>query len=294
MVEQQSESTVEFTAHNIRLDDGTYTIPGLGYSMVDLSWFKSARGILDTVFPGDKSQIRVADVGCLEGGYAVEFARMGFQVLGIEIRDLNIAACNYVKSRVDLPQLQFVQDNALSIDQYGPFDAVFCCGLFYHLERPREYLATLSNVTKKLLILQTNFSLINRRDKVLHLSTGVPWLLDRLFKRRVRTRFILSAPDRNEGIPGRWFTEFPTRQSFTKRETARWASWDNRKSFWIQREYILQTIHDVGFNLVMEQYDNLKPTIAENLLGRGYQTDLRGTFIGIKTDGANAQLAQAI
>jgi ubiquinone/menaquinone biosynthesis C-methylase UbiE len=287
MVVESKEDAVKFTAHNIRLDDGSYTIPESAHSMTDLSWFKSARGILDTVFPGDKSQIRVADVGCLEGGYAVEFARMGFQVLGIEIRDLNLAACRYVKSKVDLPHLEFVQDNALNIAQHGPFDAVFCCGLFYHLERPREYLDTLSAVTKKLLILQTNFSLISRRDRIFRLSTGVPWLTDRLLRRQVRTRFILSAPDKNEGLPGRWFTEFPTKQSFVKRDTARWASWDNRRSFWIQREHILQGIQEAGFDLVMEQYDNLKPNIAENLLGRRYQTDLRGTFIGIKTDGSN-------
>jgi ubiquinone/menaquinone biosynthesis C-methylase UbiE len=286
MVVESNENAVKFTAHNIRLDDGSYTIPESAHSMTDLSWFKSARGILDTIFPGDKSQIRVADVGCLEGGYAVEFARMGFQVLGIEIRDLNVAACRYVQSKVDLPHLEFVQDNALNIGQHGLFDAVFCCGLFYHLERPREYLDTLSAVTKKLLILQTNFSLISRRDRILRLSTGVPWLTDRLLRRQVRTRFILSAPDKNEGLPGRWFTEFPTKQSFIKRDTARWASWDNRRSFWIQREHILQGIQEAGFDLVMEQYDNLKPNIAENLLGRRYQTDLRGTFIGIKTDGS--------
>ena len=33
----------------------------------------------------------------------------------------------------------------------------------------------------------------------------------------------------------------------------------------------------------MEQYDNLEPNIAECLLGGSYQTNLRGTFIGIKT-----------
>ena len=60
-------------------------------------------------------------------------------------------------------------------------------------------------------------------------------------------------------------------------------SWDNRRSFWIQREYLLQAIHDVGFDLVMEQFDSLGPNIAENMLGGYYKTNSRGTFIGIKT-----------
>ena len=35
---------------------------------------------------------------------------------------------------------------------------VFCCGLLYHLDKPKEFLDTLSAVTTKLLILQTHFS----------------------------------------------------------------------------------------------------------------------------------------
>ena len=106
MVVGVNKDKLEFTDHNIRLDDGTFTKPESTRSMVDHPWFKSARGILETVFPGDKSELRLADVGCLEGGYAVEFARMGFQVLGIDVRELNIAACNYVKSKTDLPKFR--------------------------------------------------------------------------------------------------------------------------------------------------------------------------------------------
>ncbi len=283
MVAQDFEKKLEFTAHNIRLDDGTFTRPESTYSMVDQSWFISARGLLDTVFPGDKSKIRLADVGCLEGGYSVEFARMGFQVLGIEVRELNIAACNYVKSRVDLPQLEFVQDNALNIANHGVFDAVFCCGLFYHLDRPKEYLETLSSVTSKLLILQTHFSLISPAERIFRLPTTLRWFTDRLSRKREPTNFILSAPTKNEGLPGRWFTEYTSREHSDKKESAKWASWDNRRSFWIQREYLLQAIRDVGFDLVLEEYDQLKPNIAESMLGGRYQAHLRGTFIGIKT-----------
>ena len=253
--------TVEFTAHNIRLDDGTFTRPDSTMSMVEYPWFISARRVLETVFPGDKSQLRLADVGCLEGGYAVEFARMGFRVLGIEVRESNIAACNYVKSNTDLPNLQFAWDNALNIAKYGVFDAVFCCGLFYHLDRPKEYLETVSSVTKKLLILQTHFSLSE--------SEG--------------TDYGLSAPSKNEGLPGRWFIEFVDDEDFNNRDTAKSKSWDNKQSFWIQREYLLQAIQDVGFNLVMEEYSSLGPTIAGCLSSGSYQMNLRGTFIGIKT-----------
>ncbi len=253
--------TLEFIAHNIRLDDGTFTKPDLTMSMVEYPWFVSARRVLETVFPGDKSKLRLADVGCLEGGYAVEFARMGFRVLGIEVRESNIAACRYVKSKTDLPNLEFAWDNALNIARYGVFDAVFCCGLFYHLDRPKQYLETVSSVTKKLLILQTHFCLSE--------SEG--------------TNYGLSAPSENEGLPGRWFTEYGDDDAFSERDSAKSKSWDNYRSFWIQREYLLQAILDVGFDLVMEEYSSLKPNIAASLNTGHYQMDLRGTFIGIKT-----------
>src|SRR5689334_795574 len=149
---------VEFTNHNIRLDDGTFTKPEVGVSMESYAWFVSARRILETVFPGDKTHVRLADLGCLEGGYAVEFARMGFQVLGIEVRDSNLAACNYVKSKTNLPNLQFVKDDALNIGNHGLFDVTFCCGLLYHFDKPKNFLEKVSAATTKLVIFQTHFS----------------------------------------------------------------------------------------------------------------------------------------
>jgi 2-polyprenyl-3-methyl-5-hydroxy-6-metoxy-1,4-benzoquinol methylase len=93
-------SSVGFTAHNIRLDDGSYTKPDVQVSMEKYPWFIAAKNILETVFPGDKKRVRLADVGCLEGGFAVEFARVGFNVLGIEIRESNFAACNFVNQKL--------------------------------------------------------------------------------------------------------------------------------------------------------------------------------------------------
>jgi len=274
---------MQFTHHNIRLDDGKFTKPESSRSMVDYPYFRSARGILETVFPGDKSQLRLADIGCLEGGYAVEFARMGFQVLGVDVRELNIAACNYVKSKIDLPNLEFVQDNALNIAERGTFDAIFCCGLLYHLDRPKQYLETLSSVTNKVLILQTQFSLVSPIDAKLKLPTRVRWVIDRLLRKSQPTHFTLSSPSQHEGLAGRWYTEFSNTRSFSQRDTAKWSSWDNRRSFWIQREHLLKALQDVGFDVVMEQYDHLEPSIGESLLEGSYQANLRGMFIGVKT-----------
>ena len=262
--------TVEFTAHNIRLDDGSFTKPDLGVSMDAEPWCVSAKRMLDTVFPGDKTGYRLADLGCLEGGYAVEFARMGFQVLGLDVRAINIAACRYVKARTDLPALQFVQDDVWNLDRYGGFDAIFCCGLLYHLDRPRQFLQVLSGATRRLLFLQTHFSVDDA------LLTGRP-------DPSVGT-FGLSALAENESLRGRWYPEYPGEVVEDEvRERARWSSWSNGRSFWVQREHLLQAIQDVGFDLVLEQFDSLRPTIVEAMTTGSYERYRRGTFIGIKS-----------
>jgi hypothetical protein len=96
-------------------------------------------------------------------------------------------------------------------------------------------------------------------------------------------RFRLSRLHENEGLAGQWHTEFADDKSFNKREANKWASGNNRGSFHIQREYLLQAIQGVGFDLVMEQFDSLGPNIAESMLRGYYRTNRRGTFVGIKT-----------
>lgn len=275
---------ISFTAHNIRLDDGSFTKPDEGISIDVHPWFLGAKRILDATFHGDKSQLRIADIGCLEGGYTVEFARLGYQSLGLDVREANIAACRYVQSKVNLPNLDFVQDDAWNIAKYGMFDASFCCGLFYHLDLPRKFLDVLSTVTKRLLILQTHFaeagdspSFIQPRRLRRKISRILP------LKNTGTTTHKLGFLTENEGVPGRWSPEYRSERAFRDRENRRWASWNNRKSFWMQREFLLQAIRDAGFDLVMEQFDNLGADIAFEMTKGVYRSSGRSTFIGIKT-----------
>jgi SAM-dependent methyltransferase len=255
-----------FTAHNILLDDGTYTKDKNLPAMTHEPRLISAKKVFDSVLQGDRDRLRIADLGCLEGGYATEFARLGYDSLGIEVRDSNFAACNYVKSKTNLSNLHFAQDDVLNVERYGRFDGVFCCGLLYHLDKPREYLKVLGGITRKVLILQTHFALTDDFNQ-LGLSD---------------TRFQLSPLEENEGIQGRWYEEFNEDTKVSDKDNMRWSSWENHRSFWPTKEYLLQSMYDAGFDLVMEEFDSLRPNIVQGL-GREYYSTLRGTFIGIKS-----------
>lgn len=249
-----------FTSHNTRLDDGRLTKPDSCETTEDNPFFVSQKNLLQSIFCGQKNHLRLADLGCLEGGFSVAFARMGFTVLGIEVRDSNIAACHYVKDNIFMPNLTFVQDDVWNIKKYGSFDVMFCAGLLYHLDKPLSFLKIIAEATNKVLVLNTHF------------STDEP-----------SSTFPLSDIEENEGVPGRWFIEFKNEENFNNRDNHRWSSWGNKKSFWIKREFLIQALKDVGFDIVVEQYDTLAPNIAEAMTTGYYKTMSRGTFIGIKS-----------
>jgi 2-polyprenyl-3-methyl-5-hydroxy-6-metoxy-1,4-benzoquinol methylase len=192
----------KFSAHNIVLDNGQKTIPENTMVMPDYPWFKAAKRVIETVFPGDKSNLSIMDLGCYEGGYSVEFARMGLKALGIDVRQSNITLCNQVKKNVALDNLQFIRDDAWNAEDYGVFDIVFCCGLLYHIDQPIKFMRMLSRVAKKVLILQT------------HYAAELP-----------NPKFALSGPlVLNENATGRWYTEFPSEAAYQVREDNRGAS----------------------------------------------------------------------
>ena len=284
MLSFKSEHGALFTAHNVRLDDGTYTKPDVGVSTGENSTFLAAKRILDLVYPGKREHLKLADLGCLEGGYTVEFARLGFQSLGVDVRPLNIEACRYTQSKVNLPNLEFVVDDVWNIQKYGTFDVMFCCGLFYHLDQPRKFLDILSKVTSRVLILDTHFSeakdapsLIQPRQLRRFVAKFLP------LRHNATTTHKLGQLTNHEGLQGRWFTEFRTERAFRDRSNRRLASWDNRKSFWIQREHLIGAIKDAGFDLVLEQFDGLAPDIAQTMTKGRYRIHGRSTFIGIKS-----------
>jgi hypothetical protein len=273
-----------FTAHNIRLDDGTLTKPDVGVSTGENSTFLAAKRILEMVYPGKKDHLRLADLGCLEGGYTIEFARLGFQSLGIDVRPINIEACRYAQSKVNLPNLEFVVDDVWNIEKYGSFDVMFCCGLFYHLDQPRKFLDIMSKVTRRVLILDTHFSEAKDSPSLIQprrLRRFVAKILP--LRHNATTTHKLGHLTNHEGLQGRWFSEFLTERAFRDRPNRRLASWDNRRSFWIQREYLIGAIKEAGFDLVLEQFDGLAPDIAQPMTKGRYRIHGRSTFVGIKT-----------
>jgi SAM-dependent methyltransferase len=253
-----------FTAHNIVLPDGSQTLPGMPV-LADLPLTQGALRIARRICPPSAERPpRVADLGCLEGGYAVEFARAGYEVVGIEARTDSVARCNFVRSRLGLENLVFVQDDARNLGAYGEFDIVLCFGLLYHLNGPVAFLRQLANLTRKLLLLDTHYA-----------------------DYQPTPNYPLSEIVEHEGVLGRWYSETPEGEwtSVAEMEASAWASWINTTSFWVLKEHLLKAMQDAGFQFVSEQFDafeNIAYCTGQTLTPGSAIS--RSAFVGIKDD----------
>lgn len=202
-----------FTAHSVLLPDGRRThdsglVEDSGICQAALRDLKLA---FATVPP---EMVRIADLGCLEGGYSVAFARARYNVTGFEVRAENLECCEFLRRELDLPNLSFTPGDVRQT-LTGEFEAVFCCGLLYHLDRPVEFLNLLGKITTRLLIVQSHYC-----DESHPLEV-------------------------NEGRRGHWYEE----------GGSRWSSWQNPRSFWLTKDELLAAMHEAGFPLVFEQAD---------------------------------------
>ena len=262
-----------FQFHNIRLDNGEYTIDDAPERLIANDHrLLSAKRILGAIFgkAGKFSQVSIADLGCQEGGYTVEFARMGFHSVGIEVRQTNYDACEYVKQNVNLPNLHFYKDTVWNFKKYGQFDAIWCQGLLYHLDRPKSFLEYIAPLTRKILLLQTHFS----PD-----FDGMD----------INPIYGLSSLAEYDGLIGRWQIEYGDSAQPSDIEVMLGSSYENRMSFWPKRAYLLDTLKKVGFDMVFESYDWLGNDIASRILDEDgfYRKHHRGLFVGIKSPGAD-------
>ena len=240
-----------FTSHNILLPGGTQTLPG--HPLVARSGMcRTPLGELEAAFGGSRD-ITVADLGCLEGGYAAEFARAGYNVTGIEVRPENHERAAWVADMLGLPNLRFICGDAREVLPGTRFDVVFCAGLLYHLDQPVAFLNLLGQVTRRMLILNTNFSLQDggHPESAHHPGERCDY-----------------ADSRNEGRAGHWHHEIDTP----------WSSFGNTSSFWLRKDDLLLSIRDAGFTSVSER-NGWGDSLPQ---GSGGAFPDRGLFVALK------------
>jgi SAM-dependent methyltransferase len=215
-----------WTAHNIHLVDDIYTIEKRVVG--DERQLRRVIQVISDMTAHPLHTLRVLDLGCLEGLYAVELARRGAEVVGVEGREANLEKGVFVKGVLCLNNLTFVKDDVrnLSREKYGAFDVVLCLGILYHLDTPDvfTFLERIEEVTERLAIIDTHVC-----------SEGA--------------EFVTYRGRRYSGMRHR---EHAASSPLAERIAKAWASLDNQESFTLSRVSLYNLLAHVGFTSVYE------------------------------------------
>jgi Protein of unknown function (DUF1698) len=104
---------------------------------------------------GDVQGKSILELGPLEGGHSYMLERAGFgSVLAIEANTHAYLKCLITKEITGLSHTHFLCGDFVKYLRNSPprFDAVFACGVLYHMENPAELVSLLSLVTDQLFI----------------------------------------------------------------------------------------------------------------------------------------------
>jgi SAM-dependent methyltransferase len=235
-----------WTAHNVHLGHGVFTLG------IDRPYLKLQR-LLQTaadVCGQPVERLRVLDLACLEGGFAIEFARHGATVLGIEGREANLAKAVFAKNVLGLENLSFELGDVrnLSRERHGTFDVVICAGILYHLDAPDvfAFMKRIGEVCTRVAIVDTSVSL--RPVEAKNFEGRTYW--------------------------GRSFPEHEPDTSEAQRLANLWGSLSDTSSFWLTRASLINLLRDAGFTSVMEV---LSPALPGQLADRVVLAAIKGT-----------------
>ena len=217
-----------FTAHKVKLGENLYTTP-TGYDCTQSFLFAALLERNGGTFEGK----RVLDLGCLEGGFTIGFAKYGAkEAVGIEARRLNIERCNLVKELLGMKNVNFIRQNAKNIHKgdLGTFDDIFLSGLLYHIDDPYTFLKQCYEllVTDGIMIIDTHIASPD--------FCGHQCILDTVE---------LSVDSKK--YQGRWCIEYPEIATTDQIEGALWSSYGNYRSFFPFEESLMRMLNDVGF-----------------------------------------------
>lgn len=213
-----------WTAHDIRLADGVYTLGG-ERNENHLLYLKRVVTAVRDASRKSLSQLRVLDLGALEGGFAIEFAMQGSTVVAVEGRQESCDKIAFAKQALGLDNLTVVCGDAReAIGSLGQFDVILCLGLLYHLDRGTvcRFLADLFARTDHLCVLDTHVALFNRSSVEF---AGRPYF-------------------------GADMPEHPPGATAEQKAASHWASLDNDFSFYFTEASLCNFLMDIGFSSV--------------------------------------------
>lgn len=217
-------------------------------------------------------ELRILDLGCGDGVYAIEAGLRGAEVLALDARTQHMdqgAAC---AARHGLTNVRFSREDVRNVtrDTHGAFDVVYCLGILYHLDVPDVFslLENMHGLCDQLLVVDTFISLEH------------PWPSPREPARVWGRGADLNVSHRGRTYRGERCREHEDEDSDEVRRSRVLRSIDNTFSFRFTRASLMQALHDVGFSSVCECHAPPEPGKPEN---RITAVALQGERVSIST-----------
>jgi 2-polyprenyl-3-methyl-5-hydroxy-6-metoxy-1,4-benzoquinol methylase len=233
----------KWTAHNIQLSDSIYTItPPYDWAHHRAKWFGLVSEVL---LRKPVRDMRVLDIGCLEGGISLPLGAAGASVIGIDVREANLAKAIFARDVLGLTNVEFVQADMLKLIDYslGSFDLIVCAGTLYHIDAPDllPFLQSLHQSCSGIVIFDTHVAVEMREEYVC--DDGCRYY-------------------------GRTFVEtHHVTDDIEEKKKDLWGSLHNNYSFWLTERSLINMLMDAGFEFVTKP---LVPVIEWPWQDRGF------------------------
>jgi SAM-dependent methyltransferase len=216
----------EWTAHPIRLSESLATIQGAVNTNHLLYLQRVVQATADIV-RRPFSELRVLDLGALEGGFSIEFAKRGAKCLAVEGRKRHCDKIAFVRDALNLANLEVLNADVRQLDPQalGSFDIVLCLGLFYHIDAKSivKFARSLYALTRSVCVVDTHIALFARTK--------------------------IEADGRT--YHGDLYREHRPEATQDEIEAKRWASIEREASFFMTEPSLCNLLDDVGFSSVM-------------------------------------------
>jgi 2-polyprenyl-3-methyl-5-hydroxy-6-metoxy-1,4-benzoquinol methylase len=216
----------KWTAHNIMLGDGIYTVSApYDWAHHRAKW---CGVVAEVLLRKPLRAMRVLDIGCLEGGITLALGEGGGPVVGIDIREANLAKANFARDVLGLHNVEFVQGDMLKLAEYelGQFDLIVCAGTLYHVDAPDllPFLRSLRALCRGIVVFDTHVSMEQREEYV--------------------------SPE-GQRYYGRTFVEtHHTSDDLEEKKKDAWGSLHNNLSFWPTERSLINLLIDAGYEFV--------------------------------------------
>lgn len=205
---------------------------------------------------GPADGLRILDLGCGEGVYAIEAGLAGAEVLAVDARADRMSTGAEVAERHGLENVSFRQADVRDLGdlEERSFDVVLCLGLLYHLDAPEVFglIERVFALSRVAAILDTNVSL-DPDAEVTH---------------------------RGEAYAGERVREHEDRDPPEVRLGRTLRSVDNTFSFRFAKPSLIRALQAVGFSSVLECHAPFEPGKAAD---RVTLAAIRGEPVSIST-----------